>query len=57
MNNENQALSGKITLTDEQINDLARPLVRILEAFYQNPENEKKFQEWLIGQARTTVSE
>lgn len=34
-------------LTDSQINDLARPLLGILEAFYQDPKNEKGFQEWL----------
>lgn len=31
-------------LTDVQVEDLAKPLVRILEEFYQNPENEKGFQ-------------
>ena len=34
-------------LTDEQVTDLARPLVGILEAFYQDPKNEEDFQKWL----------
>lgn len=51
MNQENQILPMSVTLTDSQINDLARPLSVIIEAFYQNPENEKKFQEWLKGQS------
>ena len=33
-----------VALTDVQVEDLAKPLVRILEEFYQNPENEKGFQ-------------
>ena len=36
-------------LTDEQITDLARPLVGILEAFYQDPKNEEEFQRWLLS--------
>ena len=34
-------------LTDNQINDLARPLVGILEAFYQDPKNQEEFDKWL----------
>lgn len=34
-------------LSDEQINDLANPLVEILEKFYEDEENVRKFQEWL----------
>lgn len=41
----------QMNLTDEQLNDLARPLVSILMEFYKDPENEKKFQEWLQRQA------
>lgn len=51
MNQENQLLPMSATLTDSQINDLARPLSVIIEAFYQNPENEKKFQEWIKGRS------
>ena len=36
-------------LTDEQVTDLARPLVGILEAFYQDPKNEEDFQRWLLS--------
>lgn len=34
-------------LTDNQINDLARPLVGILEAFYSDPKNQEEFDKWL----------
>ena len=34
-------------LTQNQIDDLARPLVEILENFYQDPKNEEDFQKWL----------
>lgn len=37
------------TLTDLQINDLARPLVRIMEVFYADPKNEEDFQKWLLN--------
>lgn len=36
-------------LTDEQVTDLARPLVGILEAFYQDHKNEEEFQRWLLS--------
>lgn len=41
-----------MNLSDAQVKDLARPLVGIIEAFYQNPENEKGFQEWLQTQQK-----
>lgn len=34
-------------LSDSQINDLARPLMDILEVFYADPKNEEDFQKWL----------
>lgn len=37
----------QMILSDEQINDLANPLVEILEKFYEDEENVKRFQEWL----------
>lgn len=37
----------QMILLDEQINDLATPLVEILEKFYYDEENVRKFQEWL----------
>lgn len=37
-------------LSDEQINDLATPLVEILEKFYEDEENVREFQEWLKKQ-------
>ena len=38
-----------VSLSDSQINDLARPLMEILEAFYQDPKNEEDFQKWLLS--------
>lgn len=37
------------TLSEEQITDLARPLVGILETFYQDPKNEEEFERWLLS--------
>lgn len=37
----------QMILSDEQINDLANPLVEILEKFYEDEENVRGFQEWL----------
>jgi hypothetical protein len=37
----------KLTLTDTQVNDLAKPLGEILEKFYADPKNEEDFQKWL----------
>lgn len=34
-------------LTDDQVSQLARPLVDTILSFYEEPENEKRFQEWL----------
>lgn len=39
--------SLNVSLTDSQVNDLARPLMGILEKFYQDPKNEEDFQKWL----------
>lgn len=36
-----------MNLSDAQVNDLARPLMGILEKFYQDPKNEEDFQKWL----------
>lgn len=36
-----------MNLTNNQIDDLSRPLGRILEKFYKNPQNEEDFQQWL----------
>lgn len=47
MNKENYQSTLNTNLTDEQITDLARPLIGILGEFYKNPKNEKNFQEWL----------
>ena len=40
-------------LSDEQINDLATPLVEILEKFYEDEENVREFQEWLRRKEKT----
>ena len=37
-------------LSTTQVNDLARPLMGILEKFYQDPKNEEDFQKWLTQQ-------
>lgn len=37
-----------IELTKKQINDLALPLMGIVEEFYQDPKNEEDFQKWLM---------
>jgi len=42
----------EVKLTDEQIDSLARPLVQIVTKFYEDPENKKKFQEWLQSRKR-----
>lgn len=39
--------SLNVNLSDSQITDLARPLVGILQKFYEDPKNEKDFQKWL----------
>lgn len=36
-----------MNLSDEQIQNLASPLVGIITAFYENPENEEEYQKWL----------
>ena len=38
-----------VSLSDSQIHDLARPLMGILEKFYQDPKNEEDFQKWLLS--------
>lgn len=40
-------------LLNNQINELARPLIKIISDFYANPENEKKYQEWKSQQEVT----
>lgn len=35
-----------MNLSDEQVQNLASPLVGIITAFYENPENEE-YQKWL----------
>ena len=39
--------SLNVNLSDSQITDLARPLVGILQKFYEDPKNEEDFQKWL----------
>lgn len=46
----------QMILSDEKINDLATPLVEILEKFYEDEENVRKFQEWLKKQEREVVN-
>ena len=36
-------------LNEKQIKDLARPLMGILEKFYQDPKNEEDFNKWLLS--------
>lgn len=35
-----------IRLTEEQIEDLARPLVRLVKEFYKDPKNVAAFETW-----------
>lgn len=35
-----------IQLTEEQITELARPLMQIVTKFYEDSENEKAYQQW-----------
>ena len=39
--------SLNVNLSDSQITDLARPLVGILQKFYEDPKNEEDFQKRL----------
>lgn len=41
--------SLNVNLSDSQITDLARPLVGILQKFYEDPKNEEDFQKWLCN--------
>ena len=50
---KNLSISNPV-LTESQINDLARPLVGIVQKFYENPKNEQAFQEWLEQQEKHT---
>lgn len=43
--------SANIPLTDAQVTSLAKPLLEIVEQFYQSPENEEGFQKWLKDRA------
>ena len=43
-------------LSDSQINDLARPLMDVLEVFYADPKNEEDFQKWLHNVEVTKVN-
>ena len=36
-----------MSLSEVQVNDLARPLVGIISKFYADPKNEEDFQKWL----------
>ncbi len=33
-------------LTDEQIKDLAKPLIQAVDEFFQNKKNQKEFEKW-----------
>ena len=41
-------LQNSKRLDNTAIENLARPLVSIIQDFYNNPENEKKYQEWRV---------
>lgn len=49
--------SQNMSLTDAQVIDLARPLMGILEAFYQDPKNEEDFQKWLRNVEAKNISQ
>jgi hypothetical protein len=46
-----------MNLTESQIKNLAQPLSRILEKFYQDPKNEEEFQKWLRQKDLTETGE
>lgn len=41
--------SLNLKITESQVSDLARPLMGILERFYQDPKNEEDYQKWLLS--------
>lgn len=43
---ETQVTMEHLKLSEDQIDMLARPLVHIIAAFFEDPENERQFQEW-----------
>lgn len=43
---ETQMTTEHLKLNEDQIDMLARPLVHIIAAFFEDPENERQFQEW-----------
>lgn len=47
MNATKYSQSTSIPLTDAQVTRLAKPLLAIVDRFYQNPKNEEDFQKWL----------
>ena len=54
MNNEKFFIHFKPCLNGFPNNDLARPLIGILQKFYEDPKNEQAFQEWLKQQEKHT---
>lgn len=36
-----------VKLSESQITELARPLIAIVQKFYEDPKNEEDFQKWL----------
>lgn len=42
-------MSQSVSLSETQINDLARPLMNILETFFQDPNNEEDYKKWLLS--------
>lgn len=43
-----------MSLSNEQVNDLASPLVGIITKFYEDPKNEEDFQKWLQQRNEST---
>lgn len=46
-----------MNLSNEQVNDLAYPLVGIITKFYEDPKNEEDFQKWLLQRSEKSVEE
>lgn len=44
-------------LSDAQVNDLASPLVGVIEKFYEDPKDEEEFQKWLRQQQDNSAEE
>lgn len=54
---ETQVTTEHLKLSEDQIDMLARPLVHIIAAFFEDPENERQFQEWQRAKQEAAVKD